>query len=91
MQKRKKEKQPFVDDGRVIAKMNVDGMPWYSKSSIPSEASMTQKGEVPLKMNTKEKMAFLKGVLGAAFLVAFLFIAVFGLFILFCCYVWFAH
>ena len=28
MKKRNKEK--FVDDGRVIANMNVDGMPWYS-------------------------------------------------------------
>lgn len=27
--KNKKKKEKWVDDGRVIAPMNVDGMPWY--------------------------------------------------------------
>ncbi|MBR2975197.1 MAG: hypothetical protein IKC47_05595 [Clostridia bacterium] len=26
----KKKKEPFYDDGRTIADMNVEGMPWYN-------------------------------------------------------------
>ena len=28
----KKHKEKFVDDGRVIADMNVDGMPWVNSA-----------------------------------------------------------
>ena len=91
MPNKRKEKQPFIDDGRVIAKMNVDGMPWYSKGSIPSKATIRQEREDPIKMNASEKIAFMKGVLGAVLLVAFIFIAVIGLFILFCTKVWLAR
>ena len=38
--KNKEKKEKFVDDGRVIAPMNVPGMPWYDE-----RAAKASKGE----------------------------------------------
>ena len=83
---KRKKKEPFVDDGRVIANMNVEGMPWYQE--VPHTNSQKDGNEPPLEITRKEKAALMRGVLGAALFVAFIFIAVFGLFILFCVFVW---
>lgn len=79
-----KKKDKIVDDGRVIAKMNVDGMPWYSKN-VPSQTEST---EEPIELTKKEKRAMIRGVLAAALTVGLVFIAVFAIFILFCLKVW---
>lgn len=84
---KRKKKEPFVDDGRVIANMNVEGMPWHQ--DIPSTDSQKEGSEPLLELTRKEKAALMRGVLGAALLVALIFIAAFGLFILFCVFVWF--
>ena len=101
---KKKKKEKFVDDGRVIANMNVDGMPWYS-GPASGDASLRQKPagtQAPKKSNPyadlyrdekpsgKETRAVIRGVLAAALLVAGVFAAVMLVFILFCVYVWFA-
>ncbi len=42
----KKKRQPFVDDGRTIAEMNIDGMPWYRPDrgkKVKEEAKPTGK------------------------------------------------
>lgn len=85
----KKKREKFVDDGRTIASMNVEGMPWYAPPS--SGAPQKEAGESePLTLTRKEKAAMMRGVMGAALLVALVFVAVFTLFILFCVFVWFA-
>ncbi len=80
-----KKKPSFVDDGRTIANMNVEGMPWYSEQKNKPE----NKGENDFTdLTFKEKRAMMRGILGAALLIAALFLLVFFLFILFCSYVW---
>lgn len=85
----KKKQKKFVDDGRTIANMNVEGMPWYSPSTNQQNSVLGQDGK-PVELTRKEKAAMMKGVLSAALLVALIFVAAFALFILFCVFVWFA-
>ncbi len=80
-----KKKPSFIDDGRTIANMNVEGMPWYSEQKNKPE----NKGENDFTdLTFNEKCAIMRGILGAALLIAALFLLVFFLFILFCSYVW---
>lgn len=83
----KKKKEKYLDDGRTIANINVDGMSWYQP---PREKQEDITESEPLKFTFKEKLAMMKGIMGAAFLVVGIFILVFGLFILFSVYIWFA-
>lgn len=88
--KKRKKKEAFVDDGRVIANMNVEGMPWYS--GVPETSAQQNNGkneEHPIELTGREKAAMTRGVMAAALLVAAVFIGVFALFILFCVFVWF--
>lgn len=81
-----KKHEKFVDDGRTIADMNVEGMPWYNPSR-----GKKQKNEDLLWLNDLSKgetWAIVWGVLKAALLVVLIFGAVFGLLILFMYYVW---
>ena len=71
------------DDGRVIANMNVDGMPWYMK------AERRSKKQDFSDLDKKEMGALIKGALGASLLIGGAFILGLGLFILFCILVWF--
>ena len=100
---KKKKKEKFTDDGRTIADMNVEGMPWYNQTlkenrtfferesesrDISGEnEKLNLKGEE--KLTFKENLQITKGVLAASLLVALVFILVFSAFILFCIYVWF--
>lgn len=86
------KKRPFVDDGRVIANMNVEGMPWYNGVPKTDGDDTLQNSGVqpePLELTRKEKASLMRGVMGAALLVGLVFAAVFTLFILFCVFVWF--
>lgn len=80
-----KKKPSFIDDGRTIADMNVEGMPWYSGEKSKTE---NKRENDFTDLTFKEKRAMMKGILGAALLIAALFLLVFFLFILFCSYVW---
>ena len=52
--KKKKKKEKFVDDGRTIVDMNVEGMPWYrGKNYDPSNP--------PPKLTRKERFAVFRG------------------------------
>ena len=88
---KKREKRVYDDDdGRVIAPMNVDGMPWSRKSS---PAPQIPKDEAPkvaddLQLTAKEKRAMVGGVFAAAILIAGIFVLAAFLFILFCLFVW---
>ena len=69
-----KKKTYDDDDGRVIAKMNVDGMPWYMRSNkqqtpeSQSDLSDLSKGETWEIVKGTVKAGLL---IGAVFLVAF--------------------
>lgn len=58
-----KKKPSFIDDGRTIADMNVEGMPWYSEQKNKPE----NRGENDFTdLTFKEKRAMMRGILGAA-------------------------
>ena len=93
MREKRVKNQEDIDDGRVVASMNVDGMPWYSHGKVAStgddgaeEKSLT---DAPIKMTRRESIAFTFGVIKAALLVSLAFIGGLYLFILFCVNVWF--
>lgn len=80
--RRKKEKVVYEeDDGRTVADMNVEGMPWYRKD--PQNTS----GQIE-SMSSPEGKAALSGALLAVFVAVGLFVGVFALFILFTQYIW---
>jgi hypothetical protein len=73
------------DDGRVIAPMNVEGMPWYLKNV--RQKNVNNERSHPL--STKETISVTLYAILAGIAVA-LIIGLFGfLFILFCIHVWF--
>ena len=90
MAKRKKEE--WVDDGRVIADMSVDGMPYtFRRGPRRNRDAFGQKKvkSEPIELTKKEKRSISLGAASAYILVAVVFIGGFGLFLLFCSRVWF--
>lgn len=83
----KKKKTYDDDDGRVVASMNVDGMPWYIREHRPRSQRPT--GETGEQLTREEERALIWGALKAGLLIAGAFILAAFLFILFCLYVWF--
>lgn len=78
------------DDGRVIANMNVDGMPWYQRGDRPGWWGQKRESASDFSDLTKEESReIIKGALKASLLIAGVFILAMLLFILFCLYVWF--
>ena len=73
------------DDGRTIAKMNVEGMPWYTPPSPDAAA----KGENSLEMTREEKRAYIWAAVRAGLLIFLVFALAFFLFLLFCTKIWF--
>jgi hypothetical protein len=81
----KKRKTFDGDDGRVVAKMNVDGMPWYmraEKKELPKDSDISD-------LSKGETWEIIKGTVKAGLLIGSVFFVVFLAFILFCVYVWF--
>lgn len=74
---RKKKKDDWVDDGKTIANMNVDGMPWYNPEK------KEKKDEEKIVLTPKEKRTFIWATIRSALLIALIFAGVFFLFILF--------
>ena len=70
------------DDGRTIADMNVDGMPWYSKKRS------TEKKMPMVELSKEERKGLYSGIIKAVALVAIVFIVVFFLFIFFLTKIW---
>lgn len=86
MRRNRENKPKFEDEGRTVANMNVEGMPWYNPSKdIPSGKSVQDFSD----WMPKEKRAILGGILAAALLVGGIFIGGAFLLILFCTQVWF--
>ena len=81
-----KERKTFDgDDGRVVAKMNVDGMPWYMRGARKKATNNNDFSD----LSKAETWEIIKGTTKAALLIGSVFFVVFLLFILFCIFVWF--
>ncbi len=78
--KRKSSPLPEGDDGRVIASMNVDGMPWYDGRR--AKAGRADGGGRTELRGRRQKTAALLGVLAAVGLAVLAFAGVFFLVIL---------
>lgn len=99
MRRIKKPDLPEGDDGRTIANMNVEGMPWYTPSaqqpganaSGPSGAEGNRPvNEHPAPLLTREESRYYTwGAVKAALLVVGCICAGLVLFILFCQLIWF--
>ncbi len=99
----RKNRLPEGDDGKTIANMNIEGMPWYHKNS-PDSVQAQQEGlsyeervriaeetHQPYQMTKEEERIYVWGALKAALLVVLIFAGAFFLFILFCEKVWFKY
>ena len=90
-------KRDFEDDGRTIADMSGITRPSLfgripksreKKAPPPPEGEETPRPVLP-QFTAKESRALVLQSLGAALLIALLFIAAFAAFLLFCQFVWF--
>jgi len=73
------------DDGRVIANMNVDGMPWYLRDQKKTASSNSGMED----LTKEETRAIIWGTVKAGLLIAGVFLLAALIFILFCIHVWF--
>lgn len=84
---RKNKKVYDDDDGRTIANMNVEGMPWYVEGD---EERAEKRSSVSQEALTDEQLKLYKhAALKSALLVALVFGVVFFIFIAFCDFLWF--
>ena len=88
MTKRKPE-LPEDDDGRTIANMNVEGMPWYVPGGAVPRAERKKRTEAEPVLTRQESRYYTWGALKAALLVTGVICGGIVLFVLFCLYVWF--
>ena len=77
------KREEFEDDGRTIADMNVDGMPWYL------EKREKQPEQEKIELTKEEGRAMMGGILKATLLVTLAFGVGLTLFILLCDLVFF--
>ena len=86
---KKKPDLPEGDDGRTIANMNVEGMPWYSPGSHQAGSEKKEKTKGEVLLTKEESRCYTWGAVKAALLVTGVICAGIALFILFCVTVWF--
>jgi hypothetical protein len=90
----KKKKQDWVDDGRVIADMSIEGMRGTPRSSMRKRRidvfGQTAQKQEPLALTKTERRAISRGVVFAFLAVLLVFIALFTLVALFIAKVWLA-
>ena len=88
--KKRKKTNDFVDDGRVIANMNIDGMPRsIIRRTAFDEFGMTGEKKEPIQLSKKERRSVLLGVLSSYAVFGVVVFGFFALFIKFCTSVWF--
>lgn len=99
----KKRRETFIDDGRVIADMSIDGMPgsgFGAKRTAPvsgfsSGASAEQTGFIDingparLKRIRGERLSIIGGIVSSYVVFGLVVFGAFALFLLFCTKVWF--
>lgn len=90
MKKRKKKYDDFVDDGRVIANMNIDGMPRSTiRRTAFDEFGKVSEDKEKIKLTKSERRSIILGIIASYALFALVVFGAFALFILFCINVWF--
>ena len=77
-------KEPFEDDGRTIANMDIDGMPWHDRGRAKPHSKTAPEEEAPKKLN----FPWLAGVLAAVLSVALVFAGAFAAFLLLLNHLW---
>ena len=73
------------DTGESFADMNVDGMPWHSRSVLKGEDDETKQHYM---MTVEERRAYILAAVGSAVAIMSVFAIAFAAFILFAQYVW---
>ena len=81
----KKRREYDDDDGRQIADMNVDGMPWYLRKSSPSSDSQNNE---PVDLTREERFSLYGGILKAVLLISAAFVGVYFLVIFLLTKIW---
>lgn len=89
----KKKKKDFKDDGRSIANMNVEGMPWYARRPKEKKNDReTSKRDEPVAIDPpltkKETRNLMVSSVIAALVIGLIFLTAIFLFILFSLHVW---
>lgn len=82
---------PDGDDGRTIANMNVEGMPWYRPDlpdSIPQETT-EEAGKHKDELTNRQVRLYTASALKAGLLVTLVMALGIVLFVAFCVFVWF--
>ena len=89
----RKTKQPEPeDDGRVIAPMNVEGMPWYRPEQSEDQRRNTASSSGGKSdLSPEEQRLVIWGAVRTGLLIFAVFAVVFLLFLLFSDYVWFGN
>ncbi len=87
---KKKKKDDFIDDGRVIANMNIDGMPRSNiRRTAFDEFGKTKEKKEQIQLSKGERRRVLLGVITSYLFFIVMVFGGFALFILFCIKVWF--
>ncbi len=83
----RRERLPEGDDGRTIANMNVEGMPWY-RPETPDRPPVSDSGSKD-ELTKKQVRMYTASALKAALLVASVMSLGLVLFAAFCVFIWF--
>ena len=89
---KKKHKEEFFDDGRVIANMNVEGMPGSSfrfKRTAVNGTRKAKSGAEQENHTKEERTSVIGGIITSYLVFGIIVFGAFALFILFCIKVWF--
>jgi hypothetical protein len=89
----KKKKKKFKDDGRSIANMNVEGMPWFSrrpkdKKNDRKTLKNDEQAAIDPPLTKKETRNLMISSVIAALVIGLIFLTAIFLFILFSLHVW---
>lgn len=88
--KKGKKKNDFIDDGRVIANMNIDGMQRSTiKRTAFDEFGKSKENKENIKLSKKEHRRIVLGAMASYAVFGLIVFGAFALFILFCINVWF--
>lgn len=90
----KKKQEEHIDDNRVIASMDIDGVPSSvfrrpRRRAARDEFGQTKQEKPPIDLNRKEKLSAILGIVMSYLLFGLVIFGAFALFILFCVKVWF--
>lgn len=87
MKNQNRSKNDFYDDNRVIADMNIDGMPASIFRRKPFRGQKNG-GNEEVRLTKEEKRTIIKGIASSYIVFTVLFFGLLALFILFCMKIW---